>query len=261
MSRTTPESRSAEDTTASPFSNRAGQVRSESSVDGQTLEEAVEYVLGDCFFAVGQTVGMRTTVDYDAVVWWHDHFRSKFLAAMRGHGNRWLQDRDNVTAVGWMLAERAVRHATGRDSIDVDAARRAAADANGIAKHARSGQREPVTPTLGPTSSGRLLVHRLGILALGHVGCDRRITPADRGWVHAPGALLATMGVVIAPGVRCAVLQTQARGWARSVTGDAAHPVHVTFAPTVRVMGSTFVAHKSSRKPGTRGTVHSHETS
>ena len=63
-------------------------------------------MLGDCFFAVGQTIGMRMTVDYDAVVWWHDHFRSRFLAAMRRQGNRWLQDRENVTA-GWMDAGRA----------------------------------------------------------------------------------------------------------------------------------------------------------
>ena len=96
--------------------------------EGAKLEEVVEYVLGDCFFAVGQTLGMRTTVDYDAVVWWHDHFRTKFLAAMRRHGDRWLRDRENVTGVGWMLAERAVRHAAGRDSIDVEAARDAAAD-------------------------------------------------------------------------------------------------------------------------------------
>ncbi|WP_238314818.1 hypothetical protein, partial [Methylobacterium crusticola] len=32
------------------------------------MEEAVEYVLGDCFFAVGQVIGMRTIVDFDAVV-------------------------------------------------------------------------------------------------------------------------------------------------------------------------------------------------
>ena len=94
----------------------------------QALEEAVEYVLADCFFAVGQTIGMRTTVDYDAVIWWHDHFQAKFLAAMRRHGNRWLQDRENVTGVGWMLAERALRHAAGQGSIDVGAARRASAD-------------------------------------------------------------------------------------------------------------------------------------
>lgn len=100
----------------------------ESGPEEQALQEAVQYVLGDCFFAVGQTIGMRMTVEYDAVVWWHDHFRMKFLAAMRCQGNRWLQDRESVTAVGWMLAERAVRHATGQSAIDVRAARRAAAD-------------------------------------------------------------------------------------------------------------------------------------
>ena len=99
-----------------------------SEAEGRALEEAVEYILADCFFAVGQTIGMRTTVDYEAVVWWHDHFRAKFLCAMRRHGDRWLQDRENVTAVGWMLAERAVRHAAAGSAIDIDAARRAAAD-------------------------------------------------------------------------------------------------------------------------------------
>ena len=97
-------------------------------IELHALEEAVQYVLADCFFAVGQAIGMRMTVDYDAVVWWHDHFRERFLSAMRCHGNRWQQDRENVTAVGWLLAERAVRHADGRASIDVEAARRAAAD-------------------------------------------------------------------------------------------------------------------------------------
>ena len=99
-----------------------------SEAEGRALEEAVEYVLADCFFAVGQTIGMRTTVDYEAVVWWHDHFRAKFLSAMRRHGARWLEDRENVTAVGWMLAERAVRHAAAGSAIDINAARRAAAD-------------------------------------------------------------------------------------------------------------------------------------
>ena len=97
-------------------------------VVGRSRQEAVQYVLGDCFFAVGQVIGLRMSVDYDAVVWWHDHFQRKFLSAMHHHGDRWLKDRQNVTAVGWMLAERAVRHAAGGSSIDVDAARRAAAD-------------------------------------------------------------------------------------------------------------------------------------
>ena len=128
MSETTPGLQSAEDPAVAPALAGSEGLGAESGADEQPPEEAVEYVLGDCFFAVGQTIGMRTTVDYDAVVWWHDHFRGKFLAAMRHHGNRWLQDRENVTGVGWMLAERAVRHAAGRESIDVGAARRAVAD-------------------------------------------------------------------------------------------------------------------------------------
>ena len=129
MSETSPKSRRpAEDPTASAVLGDAGELVHKSSAEGQSPEEAVEYVLADCSFAVGQAVGMRTTVDYDAIVWWHDHFHEKFLAAIRHHGPRWLQDRENVTAVGWMLGERAVRHAAGHTSIGVDAARRAAAD-------------------------------------------------------------------------------------------------------------------------------------
>ena len=125
MSEATPKPQSVADVEA-PLNTAA--VRTEFGTDDHALEEAVAYVLADCSFAVGQTVGMRTTVDYEAIVWWHNHFRTKFLAAIRRHGNRWLQDRENVTAVGWMLGERAVRHAAGGDSVDVDAARRAAAD-------------------------------------------------------------------------------------------------------------------------------------
>ena len=115
-------------TAVDPAASSAPAGEGLAGIGDPALEEAVAYVLGDCFFAVGQSVGMRMTVDYDAVIWWHDHFRTKFLAAMDRHGNRWLQDRENVTAVGWMLAERAVRHAAGRNSIDLESARRAAAD-------------------------------------------------------------------------------------------------------------------------------------
>jgi hypothetical protein len=101
---------------------------SPSAVEIQELERQVEYIVDDCFFTVGQVVGMRTTVDYDAVIWWRDHYREKFLAAMMAFGNRWMQDRANVTTVAIMLAERAVRYSEGKSSIDVEAARKAAAD-------------------------------------------------------------------------------------------------------------------------------------
>ena len=99
-----------------------------SSVEIQELERQVEYIVDDCFFTVGQVVGMRTTVDYEAVIWWRDHYREKFLAAMMAFGNRWMEDRSNVTSVALMLAERAVRYSEGKPSIDAEAARRAAAD-------------------------------------------------------------------------------------------------------------------------------------
>jgi len=92
------------------------------------LERQVEYIVDECFFTVGQVVGMRMTVEWDAVVWWRDHYRARFLAAMQAFGNRWQQDRTNVTGVAIMLAERAVRYAEGQSSIDVEAARQAAAD-------------------------------------------------------------------------------------------------------------------------------------
>ncbi len=110
--------------------------------DTAELERVVEFIVDDCFFAVGQAIGMRMTVEYDAVIWWHDHFRAKFLAAMSEFGNRWLVDRQNVTAVAFMLGERAVRYAEGRTSIDVDAARKAAADVERYCKlHSRRSAR------------------------------------------------------------------------------------------------------------------------
>jgi hypothetical protein len=96
--------------------------------DVRDLEQEVEYVVDECFFTVGQVVGMRTTIDYEVVRWWREHYRARFLAAMKAFGNRWLQDRANVTSVAIMLAERAVRYSEGRPSIDCDAAQRAAED-------------------------------------------------------------------------------------------------------------------------------------
>lgn len=115
------------DVTDSPATS-ADTFNSPSAVEIQELERQVEYIVDDCFFTVGQVVGMRTTVDYDAVIWWRDHYREKFLAAMMAFGNRWMQDRANVTTVAIMLAERAVRYSEGKSSIDVEAARKAAAD-------------------------------------------------------------------------------------------------------------------------------------
>jgi hypothetical protein len=103
-------------------------VDSASPVNVLELERQVDYIMDECFFAFGQAVGMRTTVDYDAVAWVRDTYRAKFLSAMKAFGNRWQRDRANVTTVAMMLGERAVRYSEGKPSIDVDAARKASAD-------------------------------------------------------------------------------------------------------------------------------------
>lgn len=103
-------------------------VEERGDVSNAELERVVEYVVDDCFFTVGQVIGLRMTVDYDAVIWWRDHYRAKFLGAMQRFGNRWLEDRQNVTGVAMMLGERAVRYAGDRSSIDLASAMQAAAD-------------------------------------------------------------------------------------------------------------------------------------
>jgi hypothetical protein len=96
----------------------------------QTLayERAVDAMVADGCLAVGQGIGLRASLAFDAVAFLHAHFRPKFLAAMHHFGNRWLEDRHTVTAVAMMLGERAVRYADGAPTIGLDAIRRASAD-------------------------------------------------------------------------------------------------------------------------------------
>lgn len=105
----------------------------DSTIDGgpdasSALERAADVIVDDCFLAVGQGVGLRASLDFEAVCYLRRHFRAKFLAAMQHFGNRWLDDRQTVTAVGMMLGERAVRYANGAATISLDAVRQAAAD-------------------------------------------------------------------------------------------------------------------------------------
>jgi hypothetical protein len=109
-----------------PF--RAEQLPHPAAPDDAAYEDAVNYILDDCFFSLGQGVGDRKTVEHTAVVWWRDHFRAAFLRTLRKSGNTWLNDRGRVTAVGHLLGRRAVRYAADRPSIDVECARLAAAD-------------------------------------------------------------------------------------------------------------------------------------
>lgn len=84
-----------------------------------TPEHQVDYILGDCFFAVGQAIGTAKTLDSEAIEWWRGRYRAAFLHSMTVTGNSWLRDRNRVTAVGRFLGQRALHHARNQPSIDV----------------------------------------------------------------------------------------------------------------------------------------------
>ncbi len=74
-------------------------------------EQEVDYMVHDCLFAIGQTVGLAKQIDYDAIVWWRTRYRAKFLHAMCVNGNSWARDRHRVTAVARFLGLRATSYA------------------------------------------------------------------------------------------------------------------------------------------------------
>jgi hypothetical protein len=98
------------------------------SGERRDFERTADCIIDDCLVAMGQVVGTRTTIDYDAIVWLRDRYRAKFLRVLHIFGDRWIDDRHNVTSVAFMLGERAVRYAAHRASINVEAVQRASAD-------------------------------------------------------------------------------------------------------------------------------------
>ena len=85
----------------------------------------LDYILSDCFLAVGQAVGPGKGVSFDAVTWWHRRYRRAFHHAMTVRETSWAADRRRVTAVGRYLGQRVVEYADRRTTIDVAAAARA----------------------------------------------------------------------------------------------------------------------------------------
>lgn len=85
----------------------------------------LDYILSDCFLAVGQAVGTNKTIDFDAVTWWHQRYRRAFHNAITTQGASWATDRGRVTAVGRYLGQRAVEHAGTASVIDRSTAARA----------------------------------------------------------------------------------------------------------------------------------------
>jgi hypothetical protein len=93
-----------------------------------TPAQEVDYILTDCFFAVGQAIGTQKSLDPDAIQWWRARYRAFFLHAMSVRGNSWERDRKRVTAVGRYLGQRALHHAGDKPSIDLRIAALASTD-------------------------------------------------------------------------------------------------------------------------------------
>ena len=116
------------------------------------MAEAAEldYILADCFLAVGQAVGTDKTIDFAAVTWWHDRYRRAFYHAMTTQGASWSTDRDRVTAVGRYLGQRVVEQAGSASVVDMSAAARAS---NEVERGCQlSASREPTLPPSRTTS-------------------------------------------------------------------------------------------------------------
>jgi len=93
-----------------------------------TPAQEVDYILNDCFVAVGQAVGTEKSLELDVLQWWRARYRAFFLHAMTAKGNSWAKDRRRVTAVGRFLGQRAVHHAGDRPTIDLRTAALASHD-------------------------------------------------------------------------------------------------------------------------------------
>jgi hypothetical protein len=93
-----------------------------------TPAHEIDYILPDCFLALGQAVGTDKALDFETVVWWHERYRAAFLHAMTAKGNSWTGDRRRVTAVGRYLGLQAKLHAADRPNIDTAAAAKASAE-------------------------------------------------------------------------------------------------------------------------------------
>ena len=114
----------------------------------------LDYILADCFLAVGQAVGPDKTLDVDTGIWWHQRYRRAFHHAMTTRGTSWVADRHRVTAVGRYLGQRVVEHSAGRANIDVPAAARASIEVeHGCQMNARREARVPADCTNSPATA------------------------------------------------------------------------------------------------------------
>jgi hypothetical protein len=85
-----------------------------------TLERQVDLILNDCFFALGQMTSPHDTMDYEAVTWLRDRYKTMFLRALSQHANIWPDDRHRLLAVSRYLGQRVAHHAADRRTIDTN---------------------------------------------------------------------------------------------------------------------------------------------
>ena len=113
--------------------------------------EDVDYILSDCFLAVGQAVGPGKTLDLDTLVWWHRRYETAFRHAVMATGASWSADRHRMTAVGRYLGQRVVMSLGRQTNIDRATAERASVEIergcrlNGTAGLGRSSEMRPAT--------------------------------------------------------------------------------------------------------------------
>lgn len=90
--------------------------------------EEVDYILSDCFLAVGQAVGPGRSLDRDAAIWWHRRYHAAFGHAVAAMGASWTADRGRMTAVGRHLGQRVVECLGRQTNIDQLTAQRVSAE-------------------------------------------------------------------------------------------------------------------------------------
>ncbi len=88
----------------------------------------VNYILADCFFAVGRAIGTRKRLEHEAVIWWRQRYRQQFFHALAVLGNSWSADRERLARVGYYLGQRALHHAGEAESIHLASAMKASAE-------------------------------------------------------------------------------------------------------------------------------------
>jgi len=117
--------------------------------------QEVDYIVSDCFFAVGQAIGTSKRLEPEAARWWRDRYRRQFLVATATRGNSWAADRERLARVGRFLGERALHYAGSHETIDLPSAIKASAEIEaGCRMNARRDSGLPHPPCMPGATRG-----------------------------------------------------------------------------------------------------------